>query len=633
MKNFVTHLFTPSKWKRTAFFLLLDAILLIFCFYFSFYLRFGFTFPAKYFSRANYWLPVVLALKLTLFLIFKMYKLNWRFVGIMELRNITWSLLTSTGLLYLVNHFVTRSWVEFNMPRGIIIIDAALSFLLVGFLRISKRLFLEAFTKKGVGKRTLIIGADITSERLAKELKSARPNKMFPVAFVDESIMRIGTNICGIPVFGGHDRIPEIIAEEHINSVLINLPRDSHRKIAQLFDLITRVGVEDIKIVPNIDAFNKEINVVKDIKNLDIDDLLSRESVKVDYENIRNYLREKTILVTGAAGSIGSEIMRKLVHFGVARIVGFEIDETEVFNLSHELAKIRKENQIIAWVVGDVRDRSKVERVLTQFKPHIIFHASAYKHVPLMEEHPEEAVKTNVFGALNIVRAAVAAGVEKFINISTDKAVNPTSIMGATKRFSENLCRSYNNSHTRFTSVRFGNVLGSRGSVIPLFLDQIKSGGPVTVTDPEIQRYFMSIPEAVLLVFQAAFMSRGEGGETFVLDMGEPVKIVTLAQNLIRLNNMEPGRDIEITYTGLRPGEKLFEELLTAEEGTDATTHEKIYIARGGAVPERQLLENAIAELNAAIDTPNEIRGILKKYVPYYGEKKGEPENPPHHET
>jgi FlaA1/EpsC-like NDP-sugar epimerase len=310
------------------------------------------------------------------------------------------------------------------------------------------------------------------------------------------------------------------------------------------------------------------------------------------------------------------------VQFGVKHIIGYEIDETEVFNLDFELRKIKGDDQVIDLVVGDVRDREKLARVFESYKPEIIFHASAYKHVPLMEMHPEEAVKTNILGTLNIAELAVQYGVKRFINISTDKAVNPTSIMGATKRFSEMVCKNLDCKATRFTSVRFGNVLGSRGSVIPLFLEQIKEGGPVTVTHPDIQRYFMSIPEAVLLVFQAAYMGSMDGGETFVLDMGEPVKIVNLAENLIRLNNMEPYKDIDIEFTGLRPGEKLFEELLTAEEGTDATTHSKIYIARKGSNSDPETLKKALAELKEALNNPAGIKEVLKKYIPYYQDEK-----------
>jgi FlaA1/EpsC-like NDP-sugar epimerase len=618
----IKKLLVPTKLKRVVFFLLLDILLITFAFYLSFYLRFGFTIPDKYLPRTFYWLPFVLLVKILCLFMLDIYKLNWRFVGITELGNITKSLLLSTVVFYVANLVVTQFTIDHNLPRGVVVIDAVLSYSLIGFLRISKRLYLEFFAKGDIGKRTLIIGTDFTSERLVKELKSAKPQKLFPVAFVDENRMRIGTRINGISVLGGYENIDLIIKEDKVDTVLINLPKASHKKINEIFNLIIKSGVDDIKIVPHVDAFNKDVNVVKNMKDLDIDDLLTREAVKVDYEDIGNFLRDKTILVSGAAGSIGSEIARKLVQFGVKHIVGYEIDETEIFNLEFELMKVKGDSQTISLVVGDVRDRQKLARVFERYKPDIVFHASAYKHVPLMEIHPEEAVKTNILGTLNIAELAVQYGVKRFINISTDKAVNPTSIMGATKRFSEMVCKNLDCETTRFTSVRFGNVLGSRGSVIPLFLEQIKEGGPVTVTHPDIQRYFMSIPEAVLLVFQAAYMGSMDGGETFVLDMGEPVKIVKLAENLIRLNNMEPYKDIDIEFTGLRPGEKLFEELLTAEEGTDATTHSKIYIARKGSNANPETLKKALAELKESQDNPAGIKEVLKKYIPYYQDEK-----------
>jgi FlaA1/EpsC-like NDP-sugar epimerase len=600
---------------------LFDILLIAFSFYFSFYIRLGFVYPTKYHPHFLPWLPAFVIIKIAFLALFSIYRINWRFVGITELGNILKSALICTFILYTGNLVVRYYIYSYTLPRGLIIIDAIISFGLIGFLRISKRLYIDFFSRSSIGKRTLVIGADLTSERVVNQLKSSR-SKLIPVAFIDESRMRIGTLIGGLPVVGSYDKIEETIRNENVDAVLINLPKASHKKITELFHLVHKAGVDEIKIVPQVDQFTENINVVKDIKDLDIEDLLSRESVTVDYENIRNSLKDKTIMVSGAAGSIGSEIVRKLVQFGVPYILCYEIDETEIFNLQHEIAKITGETQTVEFIVGDVRDRQKLERVFSSYKPHIVFHASAYKHVPLMEEHPEEAVKTNIFGTLNLARLADRYKVEKFINISTDKAVNPTSIMGATKRFSEMVCRGLNNGATGFTSVRFGNVLGSRGSVIPLFLDQIKEGGPVTVTHPEIQRYFMSIPESVLLVFQAAYMSGDQGGETFVLDMGEPVKIVHLAENLVRLNNMEPYSDIEIVFTGLRPGEKLFEELLTAEEGTDATTHSKIYIARKGTLLTRENLQAALDELEQALENPSSITGILKKYIPYYKDKK-----------
>ncbi|MGE5340569.1 MAG: polysaccharide biosynthesis protein [Candidatus Omnitrophota bacterium] len=618
--NLIERMILPTRTKRTFFFILSDILFIAFGYYFSFYLRFGFIYPPKYQSHYLWWLPGIVLIKLIVLALFRIYKINWRFVGITELGNITKSALTSTGILYGINIILRYVASAYCLPRGVLILDAIVSFGLIGFQKISKRLYIELFLNTGTGKRTLIIGADITSERLVKELKSSKSNKLIPIVFIDESRMRIGTRINGIPVLGGYEKISEIIKTEKVDTVLMNLPKASHKKIGELFDVITKSGVDDIKIVPHVDEYNNNINVVKDIKNLDIDDLLSRESVKVDYEEIVNFLKDKTILVSGAAGSIGSEICRKLVQFGVKHVVGYEIDETEVFHLSNALNKLKAPEQSVDIIIGDVRDRDKLDRVFDTYKPDIVFHTSAYKHVPLMEMFPEEGIKTNVFGTVNLAETAVKHNVRMFINISTDKAVNPTSIMGATKRFSEMICQALNGEKTRFTSVRFGNVLGSRGSVIPTFLEQIKDGGPVTVTHPDITRYFMSIPEAVLLVFQAAYMGSAHGGEIFVLDMGEPVKIVTLAENLIRLNNMEPYTEIDIQFTGLRPGEKLYEELLTAEEGTDATTHAKIYIARHGRSLPTGTLETAREELTHALTEPQTIKRILKQYVPYFQE-------------
>lgn len=614
----IDRLLMATPFKRIAFFLLTDIVFIVFSFYFSFYLRFGFSYPEKWHKHFLPWIVAIAAVKILFMALFRIYKINWRFVGITELRNLLKSAVASTLLIYAANLVVGHSIPAYFLPRGVVIIDAIISFGLMGLLKISKRLYIDIFTKSSIGKRTLIIGADLTAERLVNELKTNPSNKLIPIAFIDENQMRIGTRINGLPVLGGYEKLQELLKDEKVESVLINLPRASHKKISQLFNVINKSGVDDIKIVPRVDEFNEKVNVVKDIKNLDIDDLLARESVKVDYEDIGNFLRDKTILVTGAAGSIGSEITRKLVQFGVKHMIGYEIDETEVFNLQFEVEKIIDETQRIDLVVGDIRDREKLARVFETYHPDIVFHTSAYKHVPLMEGHPEEAVKTNILGTMNAAELSVQYRVKKFINISTDKAVNPTSIMGASKRFSEMVCQNLNGESTKFTSVRFGNVLGSRGSVIPLFLEQIKDGGPVTVTHPHIQRYFMSIPEAVLLVFQAVYMSSADGGEIFVLDMGEPVKIVALAENLIRLNNMEPYKDIEIVYTGLRPGEKLFEELLTAEEGTEATTHSKIYIARQNSHLGPETLQRALNELKESFNNPIAIKDILKKYVPYY---------------
>jgi FlaA1/EpsC-like NDP-sugar epimerase len=310
------------------------------------------------------------------------------------------------------------------------------------------------------------------------------------------------------------------------------------------------------------------------------------------------------------------------MNFGAARIIGFEIDETEIFNLDLELKNFKAKNQELIFILGDVREKQKVDRVFEQYRPQVVFHAAACKHVPVVEKFPEEAIKTNVLGTLNLVEAAVKNRCEKFINISTDKAVNPVSVMGATKRMAEMICTSFNNSKSskslkpQMVSVRFGNVLGSRGSVVPIFIDQIKRGGPIEITHKDMKRYFMSLPEAVLLVMQAASM--GKGGEVFVLDMGDPVKIVHLAETLILLNNLIPYRDVEIVFTGLRPGERLFEELLTAEEGTMVTAHEKIFIARNRSKLTVKQISRTTKKLEKSLYDPESLKEILKEHIPSY---------------
>jgi FlaA1/EpsC-like NDP-sugar epimerase len=607
----------PSKLKRLAFFLLFDALIIWFSYWFSFYIRFGFIFPDKYDPYFYHWAVGYLVFNLLVLWLFGLYKITWRFVGLTELSNLMKAAALSTVSLYSLNLFL-REFLDnkYDLPRGIILITAIMIFSLLAVLRISKRVYLEVFKQSKVGKRVLIIGADFTGKRLAKEMVFHKEDAFVPVAIVDEDPIKIGTYIEGIRIYGGHDSIPEVIREFAVESVLINLPRASHKKIAQLFEVIKKAGVSEIKVVPKVENYQSTVHRHVDFKELDIEDLLARRSVEIEYQRVEEYLRERTVLVTGASGSIGSEIMRRLIRFGVRRIVAFEIDESELFNLERELRGLKSEHQEIEFVVGDIREQRKVDMVFERFRPGVVFHAAAYKHVPLMESFPEEAVKTNIFGTRNLMETARKHGVFKFVNISTDKAVNPSSVMGASKRMCEMLGKHYDPGEFKVISVRFGNVLGSRGSVIPIFLEQIRNGGPITVTHPDMKRYFMSISEAVLLVMQAAYM--GDGGEVFVLDMGEPVKIVTLAETLIRLNNLEPGEDIEIVYSGLRPGEKLFEELLTAEEGTDVTRHEKIYVAKNGSRGDGGKIAAILAQLREAMDKPELLVEILKEHVPFF---------------
>jgi len=605
----------PTKKKRIAFFVLADIVFSLISFYLSVFL-------VNYPLEIRDFLELVFLLSLFRIVIFsflRVYRTPWRFVGLESFFNVVAGNFLADFLFFLVSLILFG----FSLER-VIIADFFISTLFFSLIRALKRFYNEMLKKNSNLSSILIVGAGNTGERIVRELK--RDKKFRPIAIVDDDVNKVGTFVHGVPVEGKISDIPKILERKRVDMAIIAIPSLSHKKIREIFDLLKSSGIRDVKIVPSLSKLPSSVVSVKDIRDISIEDLLFREEVKVDVKKLREFLSGKRILVTGAAGSIGSEIVRQLIKFDPAEIVAFEIDETELHNLQLELRDFLKNKEInFIPVVGDVRDKKKIIEVFNKFKPNIVFHAAAYKHVPLMEFFPEEAVKTNVFGTYNVATAAIESGVEKFVNISTDKAVNPTSIMGATKRLAEIICRVLNDlGKTKFISVRFGNVLGSRGSVVPIFLEQIKKGGPVTVTHPEMKRYFMTIPEAVLLVFQAAAM--GEGGEVFVLDMGEPVKIVKLAEELIRLQGLEPYRDIDIIFTGLRPGEKLFEELLTAEEGTDKTYHDKVYKARIKEKLSMEEIERILKELSDVIRKGNseKIKDILSNYVPFYKAKSGE---------
>jgi FlaA1/EpsC-like NDP-sugar epimerase len=497
-----------------------------------------------------------------------------------------------------------------------------------------------------MSKKTIILGAGNTGEMLVRDMARNNFNEFYPIGFLDDDKTKVGAYIHGVKVINSTDKLSDTILKYNADAVIIAIPSLNHKILKNVYDSAKKLNIDTVKIVPRIYNFDKPDMNLKGLEDISIEDLIGRQSVIIDYKVIKDFLNNKSVLVTGAGGSIGAEIVNQVCAFNPAMVILFDIDETELHNLGLKLNRLFP-HMIgqIHYVTGDVRDEMRLKEVFDSYRPQIVFHAAAYKHVPMMEYNPKEAVKVNIFGTYNLAKTAMEYGVEKFIMISTDKAVRPTSIMGATKRVAEYVCKAFNNGEwrmangeqgglrhspthplthsTRFISVRFGNVLGSRGSVLPLFLDQLKHGGPLTVTHKDMKRYFMTIPEAVSLVLQASTM--GEGGEVFVLDMGEPVNITDVAEELIRIHGLEPYKDIDIEFTGLRPGEKLFEEILTAEEGTVASKHEKVFVARNSEKYSMGEIEGILEEFRVLIAEPSigndgRVRELLKQYVKHYEE-------------
>ncbi len=610
-----------SPTSRALMFLCGDIIIMTVSFYFALLHRYDLTLPHNIIRNGLFWLPAYILLPCVSMYLNGVYRFNWRFFGLPEGYLVCRALIACLLVLFATDVFVQEYYAAYALPRSTPVnVFMFATFLILAF-RVSRRVMLDIFSRSHIGgKRTLIIGAGGTGERIVREM--FRNNKIIydPIGFVDDSVRKIGSTIQGVRVLGALQDMPRILKHKNVKAAIITIANLSHRQISGLYEMLRQSGITDVKIVPSINRLPHEAVSVKSLRDINVEDLLCRELVKIDPSSLGKLLSNKTILVTGAAGSIGSEIVRQLRSFNPKTIIIYEIDETEINNLLLELEECNTATDTeIVPMIGDIRDVDKLKRLLFDHRVDIVFHTAAYKHIHLMEYFPEEAVKTNIIGTWHFAKLCMEANVESFINISTDKAVNPTSIMGASKRMAEYAGIVLNGrNRTKYMSVRFGNVLGSRGSVIPLFIEQINKGGPVTVTHPEMTRYFMTIPEAVTLVLQAATM--GKGGEVFVLDMGEPVKIVTLAEDLIKLNHLEPYIDIDIVFTGLRPGEKLFEELLTAEEGTDKTYHEKIFVARQHSLFSLEDIEEMIRKFEEMVKHGGKehIRKTLGQYVSFY---------------
>lgn len=610
---------------RILFFLAADIFFIICSIFLAFLLRFDGEIPSQYFEGV---LPGTIILTLVfclpIFYFLKLYSFSWSYVSTNELISLAKAVILSF-LFSGVSLFILRDQPIFQgFPRSTLIISYFLIFIFCGGTRFIKRIYLELFAvkkPKEERRKTLIIGAGDAGEQILRSILASKNSSYSPIGFVDDNSAKQGVIIHGIKVLGKINDIQKVIQEKQIEQMIVALPSAGSQTIKKAVESGRKAGLKNIKVVPSItEIINEEVSI-RDLREIQVKDLLGREPVRLNVKAIENLIKEKNILITGAAGSIGSELSRQIAEFKPSLLLLLDQDETGIFNISEEL-KSRFPYLKIKTLITDIGDETKINQLFENFRPKIVFHAAAYKHVPLMERHSDEAVKNNIFGTKIMAEVSLKNKTEKFIFISTDKAVNPTSVMGATKRTGEMICQVLNQSNsTKFVSVRFGNVLDSRGSVIPVFREQIKRGGPVEVTHPEMKRYFMTTSEACLLVMQAGAM--GQGGEVFVLDMGKPIKILDLAKEMIRLCGFEPDKDIPIVFTEPRPGEKLFEEVLTAEEGTIATQNQKIFMAKLSTVDEKKL-EEGLEKLKGAAKTFNqkEIINNLKILIPSYSHNK-----------
>lgn len=530
--------------------------------------------PSEYLHEATNWLPLIMGLQIGTFIYFGLYRGHWRFASMPDLVRIIKAVAVGGLAAMAIIFMVTRLD---DMPRSLFPLYMMLLVFLLGGPRFLYRWFKDRKLYLAAGKRVLIVGAGRGGEMLVRDMFRDPDHSLQPISFVDDDIRKQGIDIHGIRVAGGCASIAKLVEDLDIDMVIIAMPSASSKQIRYVVELCEEAGVA-FRMLPKMADLIAGRVTTGALREVSIEDLLGRDPVALDLPAIRLGIAGKCVLISGGGGSIGSELCRQVGGLGPARLVILDHSEFNLYKIDYELTYKFPDLEIVS-VLGDVTDQASVEQVFERYRPAVILHAAAYKHVPLLEPQIREAVHNNVIGTRMMADAAGRFGSEIFVLVSTDKAVNPANIMGATKRMAEIYCQNLSqHSSTRYITVRFGNVLGSAGSVVPLFMEQIRKGGPVTVTHPEITRYFMTIPEASQLILQASVM--GKGGEIYVLDMGQPVKIVYLAEQMIRLSGLEPGKDIEIEFTGLRPGEKLYEELFHEMEALVSTEHSKILLAR-----------------------------------------------------
>lgn len=610
--------------NRIALLVILDLLIITVSGFLALYIRFDFQFSKMemgYVDRELKYLPLNLIITLLLFVLFKLYRSVWRFASANEFLNVISACSASTLI-----QIVIMSFMKMRMPVSYYMMKYVILIVGVGSLRFAYRI-LRMLQEKRMGlrkdsrKNTMVVGAGEAGAMIIKEFQNSRYLDQKVCCVIDDNEAKQGKYLRGVKIMGGRDDIRYLAHELQIDEIIVALPSASQSQVKEILQICQETGCE-LKVLPGLyQMINGEISVSK-LRKVEIEDLLGREPVKLQVDSVMGYVAGKVILVTGGGGSIGSELCRQIAVHKPKQLIIVDIYENNAYDIQQELKHKLPELDLVV-LIASVRNTHRMNSIFETYRPDIVYHAAAHKHVPLMEDSPNEAIKNNVFGTYKTAKAADKYGVQRFVLISTDKAVNPTNIMGASKRICEMIIQMMNNhSKTDFVAVRFGNVLGSNGSVIPLFKKQIEQGGPVTVTHPEIIRYFMTIPEAVSLVLQAGALAKG--GEIFVLDMGEPVKILDLAKNLIRLSGYKPFEDIAVEFTGLRPGEKLYEELLMSEEGLQETENRLIHIGRPIEFDEEKF-KKELKELREIADRDSEVvRNKVQEIVSTYVIKNDE---------
>jgi len=563
--------------KQKIILAIFDVLLINISLFGALFMRFDGNIPEQYFDNLLWSFAAYTVADMLIFYLAGLYKSIWKYASIEELIQIALATFLATLISILISLVAGK-----KMPLSVFIISYLLLFILCGAFRFSyriiKKLKYDFRGNNNAVRRLMIVGAGQAGSMLIKELKKSHQNTYKPVVAIDDDPAKINSSLNGVPIKGNRDKICELAERYEIDEIVIAIPSASRKQLAEIIRICKKTGCK-LKTLPGVYEIIDGKVSVKDIRDVNFEDLLGRDEIKLDTSSIAKYIENEVILVTGGGGSIGSELCRQIAKYNPNKLIIFDIYENSAFELQNELKHLHRDKLDLEVLIGSIQDEDRMNYIFEKYRPGVVFHAAAHKHVPLMEDSPKEAFKNNAIGTLNTAKCADKYGTKRFVLISTDKAVNPTNIMGATKRLAEMVIQSLNKiSKTEFVAVRFGNVLGSNGSVVPVFKKQIAAGGPVTVTHPEVTRFFMTIPEAVSLVIQAGAMAKG--GEIFILDMGEPVKIADLARDMIRLSGFEPDEDIKIVYTGLRPGEKLHEELLMDEEGITATEHGSIFVGR-----------------------------------------------------